>query len=147
MGNVIIGADHRGYRLKSVIVENLRERGISVEDLGSTEYDPTDDFVDIAIKLGEKVVAEKAKGILICRNGVGVCIAVNKVRGVRAGLCMSIKQARLAKSDDDINVLCLSSELITQEKNIKIVNKFLNTVFSSEERFIRRIQKISKYES
>jgi len=147
MGNVIIGADHRGYRLKSIIVEALRDNEVIVEDLGNTEYDKEDDFVDFALKVAEKVVSERTKGILICGGGIGMSIAANKVKGVRAGLCTSIKQARLARCHNDINVLCLSAELVSQEKNLKIVNKFLNTVFSSGENYIRRINEIKKYES
>jgi len=147
MGNVLIGADHRGYRLKSVIIETLRDNDVIVEDMGNHEYDREDDFVDFAIKVAEKVVSERTKGILICGGGIGMSIVANKVKGVRAGLCTSIKQARLARCDNDINLLCLSAELVSQEKNLKIVNKFLNTVFSSGENYIRRINKIKKYES
>jgi len=147
MIKILIGADHGGYNLKEKLVERLRSKGFAVEDIGYKEYEPTDDFPEIAFKLGEKVVFEKAKGILICSSGIGMSIAANKVKGVRAGLCTSIKQARLAKSDNDINVLCLANKLVSMDKNFKIVIKFINTVFSSDERFIRRIKKIKNYES
>ncbi len=147
MLKIFIGADHGGYSLKEKLTEKLRSKGFVVEDVGYKEYDPGDDFPDIAFKLGEKVVFEKARGILICSSGIGMSIAANKVKGVRAGLCTSIKQVRLAKSDSDINVLCLSNKLVSIDKNFKIVNKFINTVFSSDERFIRRIKKIKNYES
>jgi ribose 5-phosphate isomerase B len=147
MIKILIGADHGGYNLKEKLVERLRSKGFAVEDIGYKEYEPTDDFPEIAFKLGEKVVFEKAKGILICSSGIGMSIAANKVKGVRAGLCTSIKQARLAKSDNDINVLCLANKLVSIDKNFKIVIKFINTVFSCEERYIRRIKKIKNYES
>jgi ribose 5-phosphate isomerase B len=147
MGNILIGADHRGWRLKSIIVEKLRERGIAVEDLGYRDYDKNDDFADITVDLANRVVHEKTKGILICRTGIGTSIMANKVDGVRAGLCTLIKQARLARNDTDINILCLSADLVSQEKNLRIVNKFLNTIFSSGENYIRRINKIKQYES
>ena len=147
MGSIIIGADHRGFRLKKVIIEMLRDRGVAVEDLGYKEYDKDDDFVDIAQKVALKVISEKAKGILVCRTGIGTSIMANKVKGIRAGLCTMIKQARLARNDNDINILCLSAELVSQEKNLKIVNKFMNTVFSSGENYIRRNNKIKNYES
>ncbi len=147
MLKIFIGADHGGYSLKEKLIEKLRNKGFAVEDIGYKEYDPGDDFPDIAFKLGEKVVFEKARGILICSSGIGMSIAANKVKGVRAGLCTSIKQARLGRSDSDINVLCLANKLVSMDKNLKIVNKFINTVFSSDERFIRRIKKIKNYES
>lgn len=147
MLKIFIGADHRGFQLKEKLLEKLREKGYMITDLGSSKYDPGDDYTDLAIKVGKKVVDEKARGILICRSGIGMCMVANKVKGVRAGLCTSIKQARLARTDDDINVLCLSSEMVTMEKNLRIINKFINTVFSCEERYIRRIKKIKNYES
>lgn len=147
MAKVIIGADHRGFRLKEKIKEKLMENEISVEDIGAVKYDPSDDFADFGFLVAEKVMAEKCLGIVICASGIGISIAANKVKGVRAGLCTSIKQVRLAKNDDNINVLCLSSELVTNEKNLKIVNKFIKTVFSPTERYLRRINKIKKYES
>lgn len=147
MSKIIIGADHRGFQLKEIIVEQLRNDGYAVTDMGSNKYDPNDDFTDIAIKVAEEVALNNTKGILICRTGIGVCIAANKVDGIRAGLCTTIKQTRLAKSDDDINMLCLSAELVSEAKNLKIVKKFLETVFSSDERYINRVQKIKKYET
>lgn len=147
MNKILIGADHGGYRLKQFLIEKLEKNGFDIEDIGYKSYDPSDDFPNIAFKLGEKVVSQKTKGILICKSGIGMSIAANKVKGVTAGLCTSIKQARMARCDSNINVLCLSSMLVSAEKNLKIVNKFINTIFASDERFIRRINIIKKYES
>ena len=147
MGIVYVGADHRGYQLKKEMIAALRELGYQVEDCGTHDYNPEDDFTDMAVETAEKVVREKGKGILICGSGIGVTIAANKVKGVRAGLCMNEKQAQLSRSDDDINILCLSAELNDEETNMAIARIFLETVFSSEERFVRRITKIKKYES
>ena len=146
MGKVIIGADHRGYKLKDKIIEMLRESGYTVTDIGAKKYDPDDDYIDFAVKVAEEVSLQNIKGIIICRSGIGVSIAANKVDGIRAGLCTTLKQTRLARTDDDINILCLSAELVSEEKNFKIVKKFLETVFSSDERYINRIIKIKKYE-
>lgn len=146
MSVIYVGSDHRGLNFKNKVVEFLREQEYKVKDLGPTEYDKDDDYSDIAIKLAEKVVEENTKGILICESGVGVCISANKVDGARAALCTMEKQARLARTDDDVNILCLSAELIDEETNLEIVKSFLETVFASEERFIRRINKIKKYE-
>lgn len=146
MSLVYVGADHRGFELKKEVVEFLRELEYEVNDLGANNYNEDDDYSDVAIKLAEKVVTNKAKGILICASGVGVCIAANKVNGARAALCTSEKQARLAREDDNANILCLSAELIDKETNFEIIRTFMSTVFASEERFIERINKIEKYE-
>lgn len=146
MSFVYVGADHRGFDLKQEVVEFLRELDYKVNDLGANSYNEEDDYSDIAIKLAEKVVADKAKGVLICASGVGVCIAANKVNGARAALCTSEKQARLAREDDNANILCLSSELVDKETNFEIIRTFMSTVFASEVRFIERINKIEKYE-
>jgi len=146
MSVIYVGSDHRGFYLKNKVVKFLREKEYQVKDLGPTKYNKEDDYSDIAIKLAEKVVQENTKGILICESGVGVCISANKVDGARAALCTIEKQARLARMDDDANILCLSAELVEEETNLEIVKSFLETVFASEERFIRRINKIKKYE-
>jgi len=146
MSVIYIGSDHRGLSLKNKIVDFLRNQEYKIKDLGPLKYDQDDDYSDMAIKLAEKVVSETTKGILICGSGVGICISANKVNGARAALCTSEKQARLARTDDDANILCLSADLVDEEINFKIIETFLETVFASEERFIRRINKIKKYE-
>lgn len=143
---VYVGSDHRGFKLKGKIVDELRKKGWMVTDL-ATKYDPDDDYPDISIKLGEKIVQEKALGVLVCGSGAGVTVAVNKVAGVRAALAMDKKQARKIREDDDINVLCLSSDFKSDEDNVEIVFEFLEAIFMTEERFIRRINKIKKYET
>ena len=144
---IYIGADHRGFRLKEELKKWMESQQYEFRDMGPTEYVKDDDFPDISIKLAEKVATENAKGILICGSGAGASIAANKVKGIRAGLCTSEKQARAARNDDDINVLAISVDSVSMEDNTKIVSVFLGTMFSSEERHIRRINKIKKYET
>ena len=144
---IYIGADHRGFRLKEEISKWLENQHYEFRDLGAKSYDKEDDYPDYAIKLSETVAIEGAKGILICGSGAGASVAANKVKGIRAGLCTSEKQAKAARNDDDINVLCLSADAVSVEDNIKIVSIFLATMFSSEERHIRRINKIKIYET
>lgn len=144
---IYIGADHRGFRLKEEIKKWLEGQQYECRDLGAKDYDKDDDFPDISIKLAETVAIEGAKGILICGSGAGASIAANKVKGVRAGLCTSEKQTKASRNDDDINVLCISADSVSVEDNIKIVSVFLATMFSSEERHVRRINKIKTYES
>jgi len=146
MSVIYVGADHRGLSFKKKIVEFLRDEEYKVKDMGPLKYNEDDDYTDISIKLAETVVRENTKGILICGSGVGVCVAANKVDNVRAALCTSEKQARMAREDSDANILCLSADLIDEETNFKIIKTFLETVFACEERFIRRINKIKKYE-
>lgn len=144
---IYIAADHRGFRLKEDIKKWLEKELYEFRDLGATEYDREDDYPQIAVLLGETVVHENGRGILICGSGAGASIAANKVAGVRAGLCTSVKQAVAARNDDNINVLCLSSDWVSQEDNQKIAESFLNTLFSTEERYIRRINQIKDYET
>jgi ribose 5-phosphate isomerase B len=144
---IYVGADHRGFRLKEEVDRWLDSQQYESRDLGAKEYDKEDDYPDIAIKLAETVAIESGRGILICGSGAGASVAANKVKGVRAGLCTSEKQVKAARNDDDINVLCLSADAVSVEDNLKIVSVFLATLFSSEERHVRRINKIKEYEA
>jgi ribose 5-phosphate isomerase B len=146
MRGVYVGADHGGFRLKDIIVKELREQGWVVTDL-SGDYDPEDDYPDVGFKVGEKVAKENVFGILICRSSSGICMVANKVKGIRAASCLSEEQARLAREHNDANIVCLSGDLVNEELNLKIVDVFLKTLFSSEERHIRRVQKIDRYEA
>lgn len=146
MSFIYVDADHRGYKFKKKLVEFLRDSGFEVTDLGKKNLNEDDDYSDIAIKLAEKVVKDNTKGILICGSGVGINIAANKVDGARAALCGSVKQVRLGREDDDMNILCLSAELVDEETNLEMAKVFLETIFFAEERFIRRINKIKEYE-
>ncbi|MFA5025169.1 MAG: RpiB/LacA/LacB family sugar-phosphate isomerase [Candidatus Shapirobacteria bacterium] len=144
---IYIAADHRGFRLKEELKKWLEQELYEFRDLGPSEYNRDDDYPEIAIKLGETVVQDNSRGILVCGSGAGASIAANKVLGVRAGLCTSIKQANSAKNDDNINILCLSADWVSAEDNQKIAETFLKTLFSSEERYIRRINQIKDYET
>ena len=146
MSLIYVGADHRGFNFKKKLVDFLRELNYEVKDLGLKVYDQGDDYNEISVELAEKVVRENTKGVLLCGSGVGVCVAANKVLGVRAALCTSQKQARLAREDSDANILCLATDLVNEEDNLEIAKTFLETIFSSDERFIRRINKIKEYE-
>jgi ribose 5-phosphate isomerase B len=146
MSVIYVDADHRGFDLKKKLIVFLRELDYEVKDLRPGKYDESDDYSEVAIKLAEKVVQQNTKGILICGSGVGVCIAANKVNGARAGTATSVKQARLSRMDNNANILCLSSGLTDEETNFEIAKTFLETVFSSEERHIRRLNKIRDYE-
>ncbi len=143
---IYVGADHRGYSQKERIAGELEIWGYDFIDLNK-KMDIDDDYPDVAVALGEKVAREKAKGIMLCGSGAGACITVNKVVGVRAGLGFEEKQVRKMREDDDINVLCLAADFVDEEKNVALVRIFLETIFGSEERYIRRIKKITNYET
>ena len=139
---IYISSDHGGFELKNKIVSRFKEEGMEMLDLGPKELLPADDYPDYVKPLADRVLEDKeGKGILICRNGVGVCMAVNKFRGIRAGLSWNYKHSISSRNDDDTNVLCLPADYIQDEDAIKTVKAWLETPFSNEERFVRRIKK------
>lgn len=147
MGSIFIGSDHRGFKLKEFLKEELRENHFNIVDLGNKVYDKNDNYVDIAIILAERVALKGGKGILICGSGIGMSIAANKVNGIRAALCLNEKQARMARGHNNANILCLAADLVSEEDNLEISKIFLEGIFSSEERHLDRIQSIKKYEN
>ncbi|MEI7604020.1 MAG: RpiB/LacA/LacB family sugar-phosphate isomerase [bacterium] len=144
---IYIGADHRGYNLKEEIKNYFELNNIKFEDCGNKILDNNDDFPDYAFIVGEKVASNMNDlGILICGSGEGMTIAANKVKGVRAALCDNVDSAKQSRFDNDANILVMNERHIIEEA-IEIIDVFVKTKFSSEERYIRRIDKISKYES
>lgn len=149
---VYLGTDHRGFKLAEEIHLWLMENNIAEENLGADHFDENDDYVDYAQKVADKVSQElkqglQTRGILICGSGVGICIASNKVKGIRCGLGFTIEQVRLARSDDDINILALAADFTDHEYTKKMIKIFLETPFSGEEKYKRRIDKINKLEN
>jgi len=120
---------------------------LSPIDLGPQEYDENDDYPDYALDLAQKVVQNKARGILICKNGIGVCIAANKVKGVRAGIGYNLMAAETMITDDNTNILCLAEKLTSEDHSMAIVKKWLETEFCGENRHVRRLEKITKFET
>jgi len=140
-----IGSDHRGFGLKEALKELLGELGHEWVDFGCHGEDPMD-YPDIAQPVGEAVVAgEYERGILICGNGVGMSIAANKVKGVRAALCQNSFTARLARRHNDVNVLCLGAWGIGHGLAEEIVRTFLSEEFEGG-RHARRLEKIRAME-
>ena len=142
---IALGSDHRGFALKEALKELLGELGHEWMDFGCQGEDPVD-YPDIARPLGEAVVAgEYQRGILICGNGVGMSIAANKVKGVRAALCQNSFTARLARRHNDVNVLCLGALCIGRGLAEEIVRAFLSEDFEGG-RHARRLEKIRAME-
>ena len=145
---VFIGSDHRGFEVKNHLVSLLAEQGTEVIDLGPDQLDPDDDYNDYAVKVAlevQKAANEgniEARGILVCGSAHGVAIQANRFKGVRAIAAYDTELARIGREHNDANVLCLSADFIESSDIDNIVNIFLNTAFSGEERHIRRIKKL-----
>jgi len=144
---IYIGADHRGFKLKESIKKFLSDNDYIFEDVGAFQLDPADDYPGFAKKVAERIIDRKDRGIIICGSGVGVDDVANKFSGVRSGLAINEDQIKAARNDDDINVLSLASDYISEDQAIKIVGIFLETEFSGEERHSRRIKEINKIEN
>jgi len=146
---IYFGADHRGFKLKENLKSFLRNQGYEVADLGAASLEEGDDYPDFAAAVAGKVSAEpeRDRGILICDSGVGMDIVANKFLGVRAALAVSADQIYGARHDDNVNILCLAADFISEEDAQKIVGVFVSTPFSGEERYKRRLNKISQIEN
>lgn len=139
-----IGSDHGGFELKSEIIKHLEERGLEYKDYGC--YDTNScDYPEFGKKVAKAVAGgECEKGILICGTGIGISITANKVKGIRAALCTDCFMAEATRLHNDANVLCLGGRVVGTGLALKIVDTFLDTPFSNEERHIRRISQIEE---
>lgn len=143
-----IAADHAGHKLKKYLVAYLKKNlKQEADDLGAAAYVESDDFPDYALTLAKKVVNNKKNlGILLCGSGQGMCIAANKIAGIRAALGYSIEAAERSRKEDDANVLCLASRVLSTEHAAAIVKAFLESTFDGLERRVRRLKKIAELE-
>ncbi|MEK6863254.1 MAG: RpiB/LacA/LacB family sugar-phosphate isomerase [Nanoarchaeota archaeon] len=146
MKQIYIGADHAGFKLKEKIKAWLNHKGISVVDVGNKILNPKDDYPDFAAVLARKVVAERSLGILICGSAQGMCIAANKIKGARAVVPGSLKEARLSKEHNNANIICLSGWFMHLHKAKRMIEIFLTVPFSKEPRHARRVAKIKRLE-
>lgn len=144
---IYLAADHGGFELKNQLVDHLRKsRDNVIEDLGPDELQLDDDYPDYALKLVEHMSQNPdSVGVLICRSAEGVAIAANRNPGLRAAVVTELEQAEKSREHNNANVLCLSADLVSPENNIKLLEAFLITEFSSEPRHQRRLDKIEKY--
>ena len=142
-----VAADHGGFELKLKIVEALKTSGYEVVDFGAKAMVPGDDFPDIVIPLARAVAHQEVlRGLAICGSGVGACVAANKIPGVRAALITDSFSAHQGVEDDDMNIMCLGGRVTGLSLSWDLVQTFLNAKFKGEERFVRRLAKISKLE-
>lgn len=143
---VALGADHRGLPVAQVVVSQLRADGHDVAILGETSGQPCD-YPDSAFMVASEVAGGRAdRGILICGTGIGMCIAANKVRGIRAALAQDELSAQLSRTHNDANVLCLSADLIGLTLVKRIIEVWFRTGFDGG-RHARRVEKIHVIES
>lgn len=143
---IAIATDHNGVEQKKELIKYLIELGYDVIDLSPNNI-PTDDYPDYAYKVSNYIINNNADyGILMCGTGIGMSIAANKIKGIRAAKVSNVDEARLTRNDNDANILTMSYKL--DMNNIKEITKvFLTTEFSNADRHIRRINKIKEIEN
>jgi ribose 5-phosphate isomerase B len=144
---IFVGGDHAGFFVKEKL-KKILEKNYEVFDVGPFKFDHDDDYPKYAIPVAQNVAKTKdSLGILICGSGIGVSIAANKVKGIRAAPILDVKSAKLAKEHGNNNVLCLSARETSFEKNKKILLTWLKTPFSNKPRHVRRLKEIVKFEN
>ena len=143
-----IGSDHAGLELKAALVEYLQSKGHEVKDHGPHEYDAVDDYPDFCIPAAIATVADPASlGIVLGGSGNGEQMAANKVKGIRAALVWSVETAKLAREHNDANVIAIGGRMHPIEVCKELIDVFLATPFSNDERHIRRIGQVSNFET
>src|SRR5256885_15629926 len=143
---ITIGADHAGFLLKQEVASHLREAGHEVIDLGTNSTDPVD-YPDYAEAVGKSILDGTVKrAILICGSGVGASVAINKMPGIRAGLCHDTYSAHQGVEHDNMNVLVLGARITGTALAKELMEAFLRAEFTREDRHMRRLKKIAALE-
>ena len=143
---IAFGSDHAGYELKKALMEHLKENGYEVYDLGCNDTQSCD-YTDYAKAVAGEVASGKAqRGVLVCGTGIGMSIAANKVKGIRAAVVTEEFSAKATREHNDANILCLGARVLDKERATGLLDIFMNTPFSNGENHIRRIGKIAKIE-
>lgn len=136
---IAIGSDHGGFDLKEVIIAHLKEQGVAVKDYGCSDKSSCD-YPVYGRAVAEAVAnGECEKGIVICTTGIGISITANKVKGIRCALCADTLTAQMTRLHNDANVLAMGGGIVGPNLGISIVDAFLNTEFSEEEKHCRRV--------
>jgi len=144
---VHLGADHAGFELKQILVTWLRERGHDVTDHGPHVYDALDDYPPFCLRAAEAVAADPGSlGVVIGGSGNGEQIAANKVRGVRAALAWSRETAALSREHNDANMVSIGARMHSADEAVRLVDIFVTTAYSGEDRHSRRIGMLTRYE-
>jgi ribose 5-phosphate isomerase B len=144
---IAVGTDHAGFALKAAVLDELQKLGVEVVDKGGFDTTPSD-FPDFAGLVGRAIQSGEAeRGILLCGSGVGVCIAANKLHGVRAAITHDTYSAHQGVEHDGMNVMCLGSRIIGEALARELIGAFVGAEFQHEERFLRRLSKLDKLEA
>lgn len=145
---IILGADHRGFELKEKIKTALLGRGHEVKDVGAHTYDVDDDYPDFAAEAAHIVAQETGSfGVLLCGSGMGMDMVANKVKGIRATIVRTKEEAVYARDHDDVNVMTLAADHISENEAVEIVETFVSTNFSGEAKHERRLNKLKQIEA
>lgn len=145
---VFLAADHAGFELKEQIKAYLLSKNYEVEDLGAFRFEKGDDYPDFIEKAARKVSENKdSMGIVFGKSGAGEAIVANKIKGIRAAAGFNSENVKLARVDNDINILSIGSQFVTPDNAKELAELFLTTPFSGEERHKRRIEKITNLEN
>jgi len=146
---LVIASDHAGFSLKQEVCAHLTKCGHEVVDLGAWKIEPQDDYPDYAERVGEAIKrGEAPRGVLICGSGVGVCVAANKIPGIRAGMCHDTYSAHQGVEHDDMNVVVLGARIVGPALAFEVVDAFVKAQFiAGEERFVRRFKKVLAIEA
>jgi ribose 5-phosphate isomerase B len=144
---VAVAFDHRGVKLRERVLEEVVRAGHEPVDLGTDAPEPRIDYPDKAREVGDAIRnGDAERGVLVCGSGVGASIAACKIAGIRAAICHDTYSAHQGVEHDDMNVLCLGSEVIGAELAAELVRTFLGAKFDGGERYVRRLEKIEEME-
>ena len=144
---VAVGFDHRGVKLRDKILDVVAALGHVAIDLGTDQAERRVDYPDKALDMGESIRSGDAeRGVLVCGSGVGASVAASKIDGIRAAICHDVYSAHQGVEHDDMNVLCLGSEVVGAELAADLVRAFLQATFDGGERYVHRLEKIEAIE-
>jgi ribose 5-phosphate isomerase B len=144
---VAVAFDHRGVKLRERVLEEVIRAGHELLDLGTDMPEPKIDYPDKAQEVGEAIRnGDAERGVLVCGSGVGASVAASKLRGIRAATCHDTYSAHQGVEHDDMNVLCIGSEVVGEELAGELVRTFLGANFDGGERYVRRLEKIEAIE-
>lgn len=144
---VVIASDHAGFQYKSLLIRELRKNGIEVADLGAYNEEPSD-YPDHAANVAQALLNhEGERGIIICGSGIGVGVAANKFKGIRAGVCSDTYSAHQCVEHDDANVICIGQRVVGFELALEIVKAFINARFINSPHYQNRLNKLAAIEN
>ena len=144
---IAVAFDHRGVKLRDAVISVIAAEGDEVVDLGTDTAEVRIDYPDKAQEIGDAIRAGGAdKGVFVCGSGVGASVAASKLPGIRAAVCHDVYSAHQGVEHDDMNVLCLGSEVIGAELAADLVRAYLRAEFDGGERYVQRLKKIERME-